>query len=150
MDLDTPNHSHQLVVEQGIVLGIDYGVKKIGFAVGDTLTYTVHPQGVSVVHSFHHSVAVIQDKIAYWQPVRVVLGWPLDQAGDHQAMVKKVQQLATVLQSSIACPISFSDERYTTKVAEKMAGEHGYKVKQVDDWAAAILLQSWLLSQQKS
>lgn len=134
-----------MLKEIGIVLGVDYGSKKIGFAVGDTLTGTANPEGVKQVFSFTHSVQVIHNKMTQWQAKALVLGLPLQKNGGTQWMLKEVKKLAHSLQKKCDSPIFFSDERYTTKVARSMC-QHQRKNKPVDDWAATLMLQCWLLS----
>ena len=144
MGLDTLNSSIKL---QGRVLAIDYGLKKMGFAVGDTLTFAATPEGVVQFSSFQQSVELIVRKFEQWRPISVVLGLPLDKDGNSQFMTKKVKELSHVLETHVNCPIFFSDERYTTKVAQKMLKDSHCKVKFADDWAAALILQCWLNQQ---
>jgi putative Holliday junction resolvase len=133
---------------KGIILGIDYGTKKIGFAVGDTFSCTVEPKGVLSVSSEKQALEVIKNKIIEWGAVAIVIGLPLDKKGETQYMTDKVIKITECLKQAIALPIFFSDERYTTKVAQQLMQDSGVKKKphqqSVDDWAAALILQCWL------
>jgi putative Holliday junction resolvase len=78
----------------------------------------------------------------------VVLGLPLNLAGEDTDKTREVRAFAETLRAEIPLPIHFFDERYTTVEANSALKKLGYSVqderKVIDMVAASILLQSYL------
>jgi putative Holliday junction resolvase len=142
---DTPDSSLE-----GIVLGFDFGTKKIGVAVGQTVTKTANPLGLLRADQGVPRWESIQKLISEWQPVALVVGIPLKMDGSPQRVTQQAQQFADALKQRFHLPVFGIDERLTTVEArDRVFQEQGYKGLQktaMDAVAAKIILEAWLRS----
>lgn len=143
MTLDT----HDLPVE-GIVLGFDFGTKKIGVAVGQTVTKTANPLGLLRANQGEPNWTSVKKLIDEWQPIALVVGIPLNMDGTRQRVTNQAEQFAEALKTQTGLPVYGIDERLTTVEArDRIFQEQGYKGLQktaVDAIAAKIILEAWL------
>lgn len=131
------------------VLGIDFGNKRIGLAVAQTLTRQATP--LKVLHNnpqFWHELLQIIDE---WQIKQLILGLPLDMDGEEQEITRQVKNFGKKLESRFKLPVVFVDERLSSFAAERQfqqqraAGSSKAKDRnKIDAMAAQIILQSWL------
>jgi putative Holliday junction resolvase len=123
------------------VLGIDYGSKKVGVALGDTETRMASPW--AIVENSGHGDVVKQIKLICEREgaERVILGvpTPLRDAALENAQVRAVRLFATDLRS-LGIPVDEWEERLTSAEARHYA-QPG---QQDDAIAASIMLQSYL------
>ncbi|MEP6607111.1 MAG: Holliday junction resolvase RuvX [Burkholderiaceae bacterium] len=121
---------------QGIVLGFDYGARRIGVAIGNSLTREARP--LSTIHALDSTArwnaltAVIQQ----WEPSQLVVGVPRHPDGASHAMTERCERFARQLEGRYRLPVARIDERYSSAVAER--------ADDVDAAAAAIIVQQWL------
>jgi putative Holliday junction resolvase len=120
--------------DQGTVLAFDFGLKRIGVAVGEPELGTAHP--LAVVHDFSQ----IQRLIAEWRPSRLVVGLPVREAGPHP-LAPRVERFARQLEGRFRLPVARVDERYTSVEAESRL--RGVKKKAVDSVAAQLILEQY-------
>lgn len=123
------------------VLGIDYGRRKVGIALGDTESRLASPW--TIVQNAGHGETVKQIKLICEREgvERVVLGVPrpLRDVGLENEQVKAVKLFATDLRT-LGIPVDEWEERLTTAEAK-----HYVQPGQDDDAvAASIMLQSYL------
>ena len=128
---------------KGTVLAFDFGLKRIGVAVGEPELKTVHPlQSVSNIDEIHSLVKE-------WRPARLVVGLPVRESGEHP-FAKRVEKFARQLEGRFRLPVARVDERFTSVEAETLLGEAGMTRKRrkarLDMLAAQILLSAWLES----
>lgn len=128
-------------------LGIDYGDKKIGLALGDDGSHVAVPLEVVCVGANGRSpVQRITEIIREEQIDEVVVGVPLptvDAVGTiHELSVQRVRDWIQKLQAEISVPVHETDERYTTAEAIRSQKESGATAEE-DAIAAAIILQAW-------
>lgn len=138
-----PDPSHQFI------LGIDFGQKRIGFAVGQTLTRLANP--LATVNNDGAFWQTLKHQIEQWNISQIVLGLPLDMAGKEQEITRQVKNFSKKVQQHTQLPVHFVDERLTSFAAERQFKESRQsnlsKAKdksQIDAMAAQIILQSWL------
>lgn len=130
-----------------IVIAFDFGLKRIGVAVGQTITQTARPldtvQAKEGVPNWH----AIDKLVKKWLPDALVVGIPFNMDGTQQNTTEYAQTFAHELQARYNLPVHETDERLTTKSArEKLFREGGYKALangQVDRVAAQLILQNW-------
>jgi len=117
------------------VLAFDFGLKRIGVAVGEPELKTAHP--LPAVSRFED----IQSLIAEWQPASLVVGLPTSAQGVPHAMTKQAEVFARRLEKKFKLPVARVDERYTSVEAESRL--KGLKKKAVDSVAAQLILEQY-------
>lgn len=118
------------------ILGIDFGRKKIGLAVG--IDKAALPFGI--IENKQGIVAEIRNLCCQEKIDRIVVGLPLNLNGTEGEAAERARRFGKNLEHEIGLGIYFWDERLTTVEAKEKQG--GGKRK--DDVAAAIMLQSYL------
>ena len=120
-----------------IVLGFDFGIKRIGIAMGNTLTGQAQP--LKVVSAIDNATRfkIIGDLIAQWQPARLIVGEPRHPDGAEHDMTLRSRRFANQLHGRFNLPVELVDERYSSAVIASKRGEV------IDDKAAAIILQQY-------
>jgi len=120
--------------ERGTVLAFDFGLKRIGVAVGEAEMKSAHP--LATVQSFSEIEAIIRE----WRPARLVVGLPVAEQGAHP-LAKRVERFARQLEGRYRVPVALVDERFTSVEAE--ARLRGMKKKAVDSVAAQLILEQY-------
>ena len=122
-----------------IVMSFDFGMKRIGVAVGQKVTQTA--SGLGVVQAFDGIPKWdCLDKIVLdWQPERFIVGLPINMDGSNSEMSKKAQKFSRRISSRYNIRSEMFDERLTSFEAR----EHDGKTH-IDAIAAKIILESWL------
>ena len=120
-----------------IVLGFDFGIKRIGIAMGNTLTGQAQP--LAVVNAIDNAARFKQigDLISEWRPARLVVGEPRHPDGAEHEMTLRCRRFANQLHGRFNLPVELVDERYSSSVIQARRGEV------IDDKAAAIILQQY-------
>lgn len=136
-----------------IVIGFDFGIKKIGVAVGQKLTCTAQP--LTVLSSTHGTPNWIDINNIYseWKPIILIVGLPLQLNGTEQPITILAKNFAFQLQNKFPVTVKMHDERFSTSEArlsqqKKYYNDNlqNYTKHQIDAIAAAIILKSWLNS----
>jgi putative Holliday junction resolvase len=117
------------------VLAFDFGLKRIGVAVGEPELGTAHP--LPAVSSFEK----IQSLVAEWQPAALVVGMPTSVQGTPHAMTRQAEDFARRLEKRFKLPVARVDERYTSVEAESRL--KGVKSKAIDSVAAQLILEQY-------
>ncbi len=120
------------------VLGFDFGLKRIGVAVGNTLIRQAQPLMIIAAATNEAKFAAIASLMAQWQPGRCVVGVPLHPDGVEHEMTQRCRRFANQLHGRFGMPILVVDERYSSAVIAHKRGQL------IDDQAAAIILQQYL------
>lgn len=132
----------------GRVLGIDFGVRRIGIAVSDPSG--IIAQGLDTIEykkidDAFDSLAGILDR---FEVSEAVIGLPLTLKGGSGESVNRVMKFGERLKSRFDVRISYLDERFTSVMAERSLKEMGRSPSRVkgsiDKIAATILLQDHL------
>ncbi len=120
-----------------IVFGFDFGVKRIGIAMGNTLTAQAQP--LTVIRAVDNATRfqVIGDLINEWKPARLVVGEPRHPDGAEHDMTLRSRRFANQLHGRFNLPVELVDERYSSAVIPQKRGEV------IDAKAAAIILQQY-------
>lgn len=130
------------------MLAFDFGTRRVGVAVGNTLTRIAHPLATIDAADSAARLASIGALIDEWQPAGLVVGLPLHADGSEHAMTSKARDFAGELSRRFALPVEFEDERHSTEAArEALAaqGRGGRRSRALRDQVAAqIILQAWL------
>lgn len=135
----------------GTILAFDFGEKRIGVAVGDTLVGIAHPLQTISAESNDVRFATIAGLIAEWQPAQLVVGLPTYLDGTEHAMTQLSKKFARRLEGRFHLPVALVDERLSSAEASqslKQAGIGGRRQKpMLDQVAAQHILQSFLDNQ---
>jgi putative holliday junction resolvase len=118
------------------VLAFDFGLKRIGVAVGEPELGTAHP--LPAVADFSQVEKLVDE----WQPASLVVGLPTSVQGVPHAMTKQAEDFARRLERRFKLPVARVDERYTSVEAESRL--KGLKKKAVDSVAAQLILEQYL------
>src|SRR5688572_16751935 len=102
-----------------IVLGFDFGTKRIGVAIGQTVTKNARLLVTLTVKDGEPNWPALAKLINKWHPDDLVVGIPLNMDGTEQALTLKAKHFITQLKSHFATPIFTIDERLTTKDARE-------------------------------
>ncbi len=131
--------------DTGHILGFDYGERRIGIAVGENQTRTVHPLTTLPCRNGKPDWAAIRGLLEEWQPVRLIVGLPLHMDGKEQPMTKRAKRFGNQLQGRFGLPVSYADERLTSVEATQLLGPQGARdATATDKVAAQLILQGWL------
>jgi putative Holliday junction resolvase len=120
--------------ERGTVLAFDFGLKRIGVAVGEGELGTAHP--LPTVHNLDEIKKLVNE----WRPTQLVVGLPVREAGEHP-FARRVERFARQLEGRFHLPVARVDERYTSVEAESRL--RGVKRKEIDSVAAQLILEQY-------
>ncbi|MGB6006572.1 Holliday junction resolvase RuvX [Castellaniella sp.] len=123
-----------------VLLAFDFGLKKIGVAVGNTLTAQARPLCILTAATRDQRFARIQALLDEWQPDRVVVGLPLTLAGDEQQASRHSRRFAHQLEGRFRLRVELVDERGSSLEAQHILGSNDPD----DAMAAAVILQRYL------
>jgi putative Holliday junction resolvase len=137
----------------GTWLAFDFGLRRIGVAVGQTTLRTASPLEI-VRHGdktpdWDHLHRLIEE----WRPAGFVVGLPLGPEGEETPMSRSARAFGEELGARFDRPVAWCDERLTSQAAERRfadrraAGAARRKdAALLDAMAAAIFLENWLQS----
>ncbi|MDO5056674.1 MAG: Holliday junction resolvase RuvX [Lautropia sp.] len=100
------------------LLGFDFGQKRIGVAVGNTLTGAARPLVTLTEATVDGRFARIEALLREWQPSALVVGRPLHPDGAEHEVTALAERFARQLQGRFGLPVSLVDERYSTVAAQ--------------------------------
>ena len=124
----------------GTVLAFDFGIKRIGVAVGEAELGTAHPLPGIAAPGF----AAIEKLVKEWRPSALVVGLPVAERGAHP-LARRVQRVARQLEGPFRLPEAQVDERSTSVQAESQL--RGRKRQPVDSVAAQLILEQYFHEQ---
>ena len=130
----------------GRVLAIDYGERRIGLAVSDPTRTIASPAGFLVRRAGKRApVAALVRQAETVEATAIVIGLPLDDAGNETPRSAEVRRVAAEIERRTGVSVTLVDERYTTAAAlraiQAMGGSTRGRRGDVDALAAAVLLQ---------
>jgi putative Holliday junction resolvase len=133
------------------VLGIDFGERRVGLAVSDPSATIAQPLPTLQRRAGKRPpVAAITEIIQQNDVGEIVIGLPIDLAGEETDWTRSVREFGAKLQERAGIPVAFLDERMTSVQAERAVRSIGLKRSEreqkhrVDAAAAVILLQTYL------
>jgi putative Holliday junction resolvase len=138
-----------------IVVALDFGLRRIGIASGDTLTRAAHPR--STVSNGPHGPDwhALERVLADTRPALIAVGEPYNADGSASPLTEAARRFASELANRSSLPIDLVDERWSSQDAEerlraqRASGERKRRVTReaVDAAAAAIILERWFAKQ---
>ena len=100
------------------VMAFDYGTRRIGVAIGNTLTQTGQPIQIIAENGDDARFGLIETLIQEWRPDQLVVGLPCHPDGVPHKMTAKAKRFGNQLNGRFHLPVSWVDERYTSAVLE--------------------------------
>lgn len=135
-------------MHDGVLIGFDFGFKRIGVAVGQRLTGSASPLPTLTAKHGVPDWHQIQMLIDQWSPHGFVVGLPKKVDGKALYTTKASRRFAEQLKQHFSLPVYLEDERLSTVEARaQLFSEGGYrklKRTEVDSIAACIILEQWL------
>jgi putative Holliday junction resolvase len=132
---------------QGTLLAFDFGTRRIGVAVGNTLLRSANPLATIDEEKTDARFAMIAALLAEWQPAALVVGLPSNDDGSPHELTALCRRFANRLKGRFNLPVILVDERYTSLAASAALDEqgvHGRKQKTlIDQYAAQQILQAY-------
>ena len=135
----------------GKALGVDYGERRTGVAVSDEAGIIAFPRETIASERPEQVAAAVARMAAAEGAAEIVLGLPLNMNGTEGPRVARTRAFAEELKKRTAAPVTFWDERLSTKTAEAVLIEAGTRRERrrevVDKLAAQQILQNYLDAQ---
>ena len=129
-----------------VVLGFDFGLKRMGVAVGQVVTQTATPLAILEMDRGIPNWDTIGALIAEWQAQAVIVGLPLNMDGTEQPITRRARAFGNSLKKHFHLPVFFVDERLTTVAAREImhAQKKGdARFAKVDSVSAQLIVESW-------
>ncbi len=134
-----------------MILGVDFGDSRTGFATSDALGFSAHTLEVYPEKNMNKVAEYTAQLAARLNAEKIVLGFPKNMNGTVGDRGKKTKALAKILRELTGLEIILWDERLTTVSAHNLMNETNVRGKKrkdsVDKIAAAFILQGYLDSQ---
>ncbi len=132
----------------GRILGLDFGLRRVGGAISDpgrkiASPLEVYVRGSALEDARHYRRLVEEHEIQ-----RIVIGLPLHTSGRESEMANQARAWGAWLATITGLPVAFADERYTSIEANDLMIQSGLKRQKRkgirDKLAAQLLLQGYL------
>lgn len=140
--------------DTGRILGIDFGLKRVGVAVSDPMR--IIAQGVDTLLNDPSLLGRILDTVKSMSVTKIVVGKPLKLSGKEGDSAIAASKFAQKLRERLShenlgeIEVVEWDERFTTTIAQRTQIELGIKKKErrkkenLDRAASQLILQSYL------
>jgi putative holliday junction resolvase len=137
------------------ILGVDYGLRRIGLAISDERKIIALPLPMMEAEKrLEMTAKKLVDKVATIEKeyrcsvMAIVLGLPLMMSGKSGLIADEVKHFVSLLEKMSPIPIKLWDERLSSAQAEKALRQTDLtrkrRSKMVDTVSAVIILQSYL------
>ena len=133
------------------ILCFDFGLRRIGVAVGQDVTGSASPLGIVANRDDGIDYEHIARLVAEWRPTSLVVGMPAHADGSPSALHESVNAFINDL-ARYGLPVATVDERYTSIEAERVlkearaGGRVGRISKEMIDSAAAVFIAERFLA----
>lgn len=155
MNQSAPHSSaeNQPLPAAGVLLGIDYGTRRVGVSVSD-----MYQQYSSPLHNYQRQGPEADRRFFVrlteeYRPVGLVVGLPIHLSGDESEKSREARAFANWLSDVLSLPVALQDERFSTAQAEYFLAGAELSRKQrkgrLDKLAAQVLLQAFLDSRRR-
>ncbi|MCW4152022.1 Holliday junction resolvase RuvX [Halomonas sp. 18H] len=131
-----------------LILGFDFGTRRIGVAVGNELTASARALDSLPARDGIPDWQQVSRLIEEWQPDLFVVGLPLNMDNTESVMSTRARKFGKRLFGRYGIPCEMADERGSTREAKSIARDAGhrgnYRDDGVDGLAAVLILEGWL------
>ena len=133
------------------IIAIDFGLRNIGVAVGNTLSLTSRPLTILQARDGVPDWDALSSIFDEWRPDRILVGNPLNMDDSESDMGRQAARFARRIEGRFGLTVTLVDERLSSREAQANALTAGHRGDfasiPVDDEAAAISLATWLHQQ---
>ncbi len=131
-------------------MGFDYGTRKIGVAVGQTITGTA--SALKTLRNINNKPDWLRigQLIDEWQPDALIVGFPLDTDGSQTDATLPALRFSRQLEGRYQLKVHLADERYTSMEARNRLGNNAKSIEAYDSLAAKLIIETWLTEQRES
>jgi putative Holliday junction resolvase len=136
------------------LLGFDYGERRIGVAIGQTITATAAPLKTIPNRGAKPDWHTIAKLIDEWLPDAIIVGIPKNGDSSRHVLEKAILNFCHALVNTFGLPVYTVDESYSSIEAyQHLKNQRGAGCRRrltkgdIDRLAAAILLETWMASQ---
>lgn len=134
-----------------LILALDFGVKKMGMALGNSLTQDARPFDILAMNNGQPDWDNLLGIIQTWNIDVVLVGLPLNMDGTDSMLTKRANKFARRLshrlgERHISAKVYGYDERLTSYEARALAQERGWIKRPdepIDDVSACVLLDGY-------
>jgi putative holliday junction resolvase len=135
----------------GTVLAFDFGLQRVGVAVGEAGEGSAHPLAPLAALTQPGRFTAIERLVKEWKPALLVVGRPLGEDGAPHEMTRRAERFARQLGGRFGLPVQLVDERYSSaEVESRMRASYGSRKaaslargKKLDSHAAQIILEQY-------
>ncbi len=129
------------------VLAVDYGSKRVGLAVGDSLTRLASPLALVATTRQQAVLEAILERTREFEVERIVVGYPLNMDGSRGPACAAVDRFVAFLRKRVGVPVVLVDETLSSFAAEEKGKEiepdFRKRRKFLDSVAAQVILESF-------
>ena len=133
------------------IIALDFGLRNIGVAVGNSLSGTAQPLTIISAKDGVPDWPALTALTNEWQPHRIIVGHPLNMDGSASELSERAAKFSRQVEGRLGLTVTLVDERLSSREAKAMAFTQGHKgdfaADPIDDQAAAIILTTWLNEQ---
>ena len=138
-------------IKPHLILALDYGVKKMGMALGNSLTQTARAFDILAMTNGQPDWDNLIGIIKVWGVAQVVVGLPLNMDGSSSMLSKRAHKFARrlahrIMEQHLPVTVSLCDERLTSIEAREIAWDNGWIQNErdpIDDISACILMSTY-------
>ena len=131
----------------GTVLAFDFGMKRIGVAVGETMLGSARALTTLALETNDARFVAIEKLIVEWQPCRLVVGLPFAPDGSEHEMTMRCRRFSNQLLGRFKLPVVLVDERFSSVAADDTLRAQGLdwqsRKRGLDAEAACLILESY-------
>lgn len=130
------------------VLGFDFGLRRIGVAVGQSITHTGSPLATIKAKEGIPDWQQIAKLLEEWKPDVVLVGKPFNMDGSESPMSRRAHKFGNRIHGRFGVKVVMVDERLTSyEVKGQITRQHGaqnFGDFAVDSFAAVLIVEQWL------
>jgi putative Holliday junction resolvase len=133
------------------VLGFDVGAKRIGVAVGNSISMSAREIGVLDMRESGPDWPQLDRWLREWRPDRLIVGDPLNLEHSDQTSRQRARKFAEDIATRYRLPVEQVDERASSiEAAQRFAegrragARKRHQAAQLDALAAVIIVERWL------
>jgi|SaaInlStandDraft_2_1057019.scaffolds.fasta_scaffold02832_2 putative Holliday junction resolvase len=135
-----------------VFIGFDFGTKKIGVAIAQTITNTATPMPAIKMINGQPKWNDLDEIISDFKPKKAIIGIPDSENKQTKKLITKIKIFSSALEKKYTIPTILINEGFSTQMAKqelkdkRQSGVLKNRIKkgQTDSTAAKIILEQWL------